>query len=108
MTTKSELKQQIKSLTEKYLGFGIDGVYGISSMSKQELENDVKRLIRANRFKSYANKIQVDNLKGYFAKEGTIEFINFNRKSLIMRVANELWHNQPYDKAKQKARDYNK
>lgn len=105
MVTKSELKSQIEKLTSDYLGFPVN-VSGLSGMSKSELEADVIRLTKAVRFKKYANKINVDGLVGYFAAKGTQKRIDFERKSLIMRVATELWHNQPYEKAKQKARDY--
>lgn len=106
MATRKELMEKITELTSEYLGFRVAGVAGLSGKNKKELEQMVNQLTKAVRFKRYSNKIQVDALTGYFSAKGTPARIAWERKTLIRRVADELWFNQPYASAKQKARNY--
>lgn len=105
MSTKTELKRQINKLASEYLGFETE-LAGLSKYNKKQLEEKVSTLKTCVRFKKYADKIEVDTLTGYFAPLHSKTRNDYNRKALILRVANELWFFTPYEKAKQKARQY--
>lgn len=101
---KAQIKQQIINGHSSYLGFKVDGVNGLSSKTKDELLSELKEIKQALRFKLYADKIVIDRLQGYFAKEGTFEHSQFIRVQLLTALANKLWHKTPYSIAKEEVR----
>lgn len=104
MATKNELKTQIIKLYTEYLGFSVEGVAGLSTLSKEQLQDEVKGINRALRFKRYAKKINSDPILGYFASPESYTGIQFRRRQIVEAMANELWKKVSYNEAKSKVR----
>ncbi len=104
MANKQQIKNEITTVYSEYMGCKVDGVRGLSAMSKDQLVTELAEVKRALRFKKYADKIKVDRLQGYFAAPGTLVHAQFIRVQLLTALANKLWHKMPYSVAKAEAR----
>ena len=97
--TKKELIQEITKRTQQYLGFGIDGVAGLQSRKKAELELMLKRMTTAARIRTYANRL-ID------AQTPAEKLFGSNpRITLLLYYSSELYFKKDHAAAKVRARE---
>jgi hypothetical protein len=103
--TKKQQIANLTNLTQTYLGFAIEGLYGVSSMKKAELDTRIAQMKRAVAWKAYSRKLE-SSLKNRYGKQTILvlaisskpdaEYEKYNR---ALRMASNYYHGYTTERA---------